>query len=56
MHSLDIHPARVRKEHQIIVRAGGEQMLDEIAGLVSCAFPGRHADDALAAAALGAIA
>ena len=28
--ALDIDAAGVREEHQVIVRAGGEQMLDEI--------------------------
>ena len=55
MHALDIHAAGVREEHQVIVRARGEEMLDEIAVLVVRRLPRGHADDALAAAALGAI-
>ena len=55
MHALDIDAPGVREEHQVIVRAGGEQVLDEILVLVGRAFARGHADDALAAAALGAI-
>ena len=55
MHALDIHAAGVREEHQVIMRAGGEQMLDEIVVLGGLAFARGHADDALAAAPLRAI-
>ncbi len=34
MHALDVNAAGVREEHQIIVRAGGEEVLDEILVLV----------------------
>ena len=30
VHALDIHAAGVREEHQVIMGAGGEQVLDEI--------------------------
>ena len=53
--ALDIHPAGVREKHQVIMRAGGEQMLDEIVVPGGLALLRRHADDPLAAAALGAV-
>ena len=44
------------EEHQVIVRARGEEMLDEIAFVfLGRAFARGHADDAFAAAALRAI-
>src|ERR1017187_2015333 len=55
MHALDINAAGVREEHEIIVRAGCEKVLDEIIILIRCALFRRHADDAFAAAALRAI-
>ena len=55
MHALDIDAAGVGEEHQVIVRAGGEEMLDEILVLARFAFARGHADDALAAAPLRAI-
>ena len=30
MHALHIHAPGVREEHQVIMRAGGEQVLDKI--------------------------
>src|SRR5262249_6237583 len=53
--SLDIDAACVREEHQEIVRSGGEQVLDEILVLLGRAFAGDHANNAFAAAPLGAI-
>ena len=57
MDALDIDAAGVGEEHEVIVRAGGEKVLDKILVLARGvgAFAGGHADDALAAAALGAI-
>jgi hypothetical protein len=57
VHPLDVNPAGVREEHQVIVRAGGEQVLDEIRRL---ALERRHLarghpDHPLAAAALSPI-
>ena len=52
---LDVGAAGLGKEHQVIVRRRGEEMLDEIAFLfLGRAFARGHADDAFAAAALGA--
>ena len=57
MHAFDIDATGVGEEHQVIVRAGGEEVLDKILGPRRHVgtFAGGHADDALAAAALGAI-
>jgi hypothetical protein len=58
MDALDVGAAGVGEEHQVIVRAGGEKMLDEILRPRPARrrrFARGHADDALAAAALGAI-
>ena len=55
MHALDIHAARVREEHEVVVCAGGEEVLDEVALLRRVRLAGGHADDALAAPALGAV-
>jgi hypothetical protein len=33
VHALDVHAAQVREEHQVVVRARGEEMLDEVAVL-----------------------
>ena len=54
-HALDIHAAGVGEKEQIIVRLDGEQMLDEIIGLVLAGGLGLHALEALAAAALQAV-
>ena len=53
--SLDVTAADLGEEHQVIVRGGGEEMLDEIAVFLGRAFARGHADHALAAAALRAI-
>ena len=57
MDALDIDAAGVGEEHEVIVRAGGEEVLDKILVLARRrrSLAGGHADDALAAAALGAI-
>ena len=55
MHALDIDAPGVREEHQVIMRAGGEQVLDEVLVLFGGAFARGHADNPFAAAALGAI-
>ena len=57
MHAPDVHAAGVGEEHQIIMRAGGEEVLDEVLGLAlhDRFLAGAHADDALATAALGAV-
>ena len=55
VYALDIDPAGVGEEHQVIVRAGAEEVLDEVLVLFGCAFAGGHADDPFAAAPLGAI-
>jgi hypothetical protein len=55
MHALDIHAAGVREEHQVIMGARGEEMLDEILVLGRLTFARGHADDPLAATPLGAI-
>ena len=52
MHPLDISASRVREEHEIIMRARGEQVLNEVLVLVGGAFARRHADDTLSAAPL----
>ena len=55
MHALDVNPAGVREEHQIIMGIGREQMLDEIAGLLIGGCLARfHADHAFSSTALGA--
>jgi hypothetical protein len=41
VHALDVDPAGVGEEHQVIVRAGGEQVLDEIGGLPSAGVVSR---------------
>ena len=53
--AFDIHAPGVGKEHQVIVGAGREKVLDEIAVLLGLALARGHADDAFAAAALGAV-
>src|SRR5260370_18683349 len=51
----DVGASRFREKHQIVVRRGGEKMLDEIAFLfLGRAFARGHTDHALAAAALRA--
>ena len=52
MHALDIHPAGVCEEHQVVMRAGGEQMLDEIIIFGRLTFLRGHADHALATTSL----
>ena len=56
MHSLDIATTGLGKEYKIVMRAGGEEVLDEIAlfGLI-LRLSGSHAYDPLATALLGAI-
>ena len=52
---LDVSASRFGEEHQVIVRGGGEEMLDEIAFvLLRRAFARCHADHAFAAASLRA--
>ena len=52
---LDVSAPAGREEHQVIVRGGGEEMLDEIAFLLlGRAFARGHADHAFAAAPLRA--
>ena len=53
--ALDVAPAFLGEEHEVIVRGGGEEVLDEIAVLLRLPFAGLHAHDAFAAAALGAV-
>ena len=54
--ALDVAAPGLGEEHQVVVRAGREQVLDEIARVfLGRALAGRHADDALAAAALRAV-
>ena len=56
VNAFDVHAAHARKKHQVVVRAGREKVLDEIFVLLTtAAFASRHADDALATAALGAV-
>src|SRR5437773_10473017 len=55
MHALDVSAAEVGEEHQVIVGAGGEQVLDEILVLLGGAFAGGHANDPFAAAPLRAV-
>ena len=55
MHALDVNPAGVREEHQIIMGIGREQMLNKIAGLLIGGCLARfHADYTFPPAALGA--
>ena len=52
---LHVSASGFGKEHQVIVRGGGEKMLDEIAFFfLRRAFARRHSDHAFAAAALRA--
>src|SRR5438093_321986 len=52
---FDVGASRFREKHQIVVRRGGEKMLDEIAFLfLGRTFARGHPDHALAAAALRA--
>src|SRR5262245_15767052 len=52
---LHVSASRARKKHQVIVRGGGKEMLNEIAFfLLGGAFARLHADDAFAAAPLRA--
>ncbi len=57
VHALDVDASGVGEEHQVIVRARGEEVLDEIGcvALDDGGFAGGHADHAFAAAALGAV-
>ena len=57
MHAPDIHAPGGGEEHQVVVGARGEQVLDEILALAlhDRFLAGAHADDTLAAAALGAV-
>ena len=56
MHPLDIAATGLCEENEVIVRAGGEEMLDEVSflGLV-LSLSGGHADNPFASAALGAV-
>ena len=53
-HALDIAATALSEEHEVVVRGGGEEILDEVAVLFLLGLAGRHADDAFAAAFLGA--
>ena len=57
VHAPDVHTASGGEKHEVVVRAGGEEMLDEVLGfaLHDGVLAGAHADDALAASALGAV-
>ena len=56
MHSLDVDATLVCEEHQVVVRAGGEEMLDEIIRIaLSLSLAGGHADNAFAAPTLCAV-
>ncbi len=55
-HLLYVAAPGLREEHQEVVRAGREEVLDEVVRvLFGRPLAGRHADDALAAAALRAV-
>ena len=57
VHAPDVHTAGGGEKHEVVVRAGGEEVLDEVLSLAlhDGVFAGTHADDALAATALGAV-
>ena len=57
VHAPDVHAAGGGEEHQVIMRAGGEEVLDEVLSLAlhDGVFAGAHADDAFAAPTLGAV-
>ena len=57
MHAPDVHTTGVGEEHQVIMRAGGEEVLDEVLGLAlnDRFLASAHADHALATAALGSV-
>ena len=56
MDPLHVHPAQVREEHEVIVSAAREEMLNEVAVLGLVRLAGAHADDPLATALLGPVA
>src|SRR5690606_38541960 len=54
--ALDVDPTRVGEEHQVVVRGGGEEVLDKVGGFVLVGgFARFHALESLAAARLGAV-
>ena len=56
MNPFDINSPGVRKEHQVVMRAGGEKVLDKITRILFRGGLARlHANHALSAAALGTI-
>ncbi len=55
MNPLDIDPACIGEEHQVIMSGGGEKMFDKIILLFCLPFFCCHANDAFAPAFLGAV-
>src|SRR5260221_11171526 len=55
VHALYISASEVGKEHEVIVGAGGEQVLDEILVPLGIRFTGRHTNDAFTPTSLSAV-